>query len=164
MASKEKIRRIAVVGAIILVLVLGRASAEPPSPKKPSKDVKCPVCGMFVYKYPDWVAQIVFKDGFVAFFDGAKDMFKYYFDLKSYNPDKSIKDIEAIFVTEWYGMQAVEASGAFFVIGSDVYGPMGKELIPLKSAPEAEEFLNDHKGKTVLTFTQISPDTIKDLD
>ena len=23
---------------------------------------RCPVCGMFVYKYPKWVAQIIFKE------------------------------------------------------------------------------------------------------
>ena len=27
------------------------------------KTDRCPVCGMFVYKYPKWVARIVMKNG-----------------------------------------------------------------------------------------------------
>ena len=38
---------------------------------------------MFVYKYPDWLAEIIYNDDSVEFFDGAKDLFKFYF-----NPDK----------------------------------------------------------------------------
>jgi len=46
-----------------------------------TKDEKCPICGMFVYKYPKWAAQIFYKDTHFSF-DGAKDMMKYYFDHK----------------------------------------------------------------------------------
>jgi hypothetical protein len=49
---------------------------------------------MFVAKYPDWLAQMVFKDGSSAHFDGAKDMFKYLFNLKKYNPSKTTEDIQ----------------------------------------------------------------------
>ena len=31
---------------------------------------KCPVCGMFVAKYPDWTATSSFKDGSVSYYDG----------------------------------------------------------------------------------------------
>ena len=53
-------------------------------PLSPGPGDKCPVCGMFVAKYPDWVGEIIFTDGSVAFFDGAKDLFKYYFNLDKY--------------------------------------------------------------------------------
>ncbi len=74
-------------------------------PVKPSPKDKCPVCGMFVAKYPDWITQILFKDGSYAFFDGAKDMFKYYFNLKKYNPSKKPGDIESIYVTDYYSLK-----------------------------------------------------------
>jgi copper chaperone NosL len=50
---------------------------------------KCPVCGMFVSKYPDWVATIQFNDGTHVAFDGPKDLFTYFLNLKKYNPGKS---------------------------------------------------------------------------
>jgi len=63
---------------------------------------------MFVAKYPDWMAQVVFKDGSRAYFDGAKDMFKYFFNLKKYNPAKTPGDIQAIWVTDYYELSPVD--------------------------------------------------------
>ena len=78
-----------------------RVSADQAGFVKPSPKDKCPVCGMFVAKYPDFVAEIVFKDGSYAVFDGAKDMFKYYLDLKRFNPAKKPADIRSIYVTDY---------------------------------------------------------------
>jgi copper chaperone NosL len=125
---------------------------------------KCPVCGMFVAKYPDFVAQIVFKDGAVAFFDGVKDLMKYYFDLPKYNPAKTTTDIAHILVTDYYNMKLVDGFQAFYVIGSDVYGPMGKELMPFQDEAAAKEFKVDHKGTSILSFKDITPELIKTLD
>jgi len=39
---------------------------------------KCPVCGMFVAKYPDWTASARFKDGTTYYYDGPKDMLSHF--------------------------------------------------------------------------------------
>ncbi len=119
---------------------------------------------MFVVKYPDFVGQILFKDGTHVFFDGVKDMMKYYFDLPKYNPAKNKEDIAAILVTDYYNLKLIDGFQAFYVSGSDVYGPMGKELIPFKDAPAAKEFKVDHKGESILAFKEITPELIKTLD
>jgi len=159
-----KAGRILISVVIIALLLTGGGLADTKGPKPPSKEHKCPVCGMFVYKYPDWVAEIIFKDGSVDFFDGAKDMFKYYFNLKKYNPQKTLKDIQSIYVTEWYGMELMETGKVHFVVGSDVYGPMGKELIPCATREDAEVFHKDHKGRLILKFEEVTPDVIRKLD
>jgi len=153
-----------VAGILIFLFSAGFALALDPAPVKPSKKVKCPVCGMFVYKYPDWVGEVIFKDGTVAFFDGAKDLFKYYFDLKKYNPGKTQKDIAGIYVTEYYDLKLLDARKAFFVIGSDVYGPMGRELIPFFTKEDAGAFKKDHSGTRILLFKQVTPAVIRKLD
>ncbi|ABK18494.1 NosL protein [Syntrophobacter fumaroxidans MPOB] len=130
----------------------------------PSSRDKCPVCGMFVAKYPDFVAEIVFKDGSRAFFDGAKDMLKYYFDLAKYNPSKKASDIESIYVTDYYSMRATDGRKALFVVGSNVYGPMGREFIPFANEEDANEFMRDHAGKTLVRFTDITPEMVKNQD
>ena len=145
-------------------IALSLAAAAEVKPLQHSKKDKCPVCGMFVYKYPDWVAQIILTDGSVLFFDGAKDLFKFYFDIKKYTPEKSQKDIAAIYVTEYYDMKLINGKEAFFVIGSDVYGPMGHELIPFASKADAELFKKDHGGTRILEFKGIKPVIIKKLD
>jgi len=131
---------------------------------KPLPKDKCPVCGMFVAKYPDFTAEIVFKDGSYAVFDGAKDMFKYYMDLNRFNPAKTPSDIRSIYVTDYYELKPTDATRTFYVIGSDIYGPMGRELIPFVTEGDAMEFMKDHAGKRVLGFGDVTSDVIKELD
>ncbi|WP_373499312.1 nitrous oxide reductase accessory protein NosL [Desulfococcus sp.] len=131
---------------------------------KPSSEEKCPVCGMFVAKYPDWTGVITFAGGDRQYFDGAKDLFKYLFGLEKYAPGKKAGDVRSIHVTDYYDMTFIDARTAFFVIGSDVYGPMGRELIPVVSRPDAETFMKDHQGKKILQFTEITSETLQGLD
>ena len=125
-------------------------------PVAPKQNDKCPVCGMFVAKYPHWLAEVVFKDGTYAVFDGPKDMFKYYLNLAKYASSKKSADITGIFVTEYYSTKLLDARKLFFVIGSDVYGPMGDELIPLSSEADAREFMKDHKGTRIVKFQEVT--------
>ena len=128
------------------------------------KTDRCPVCGMFVYKYPKWVAQIIFKDGTSYFYDGAKDMFKHIFDTAKYTPGKKADNIKDIYVTDYYEVELIEAKSAFYVLGSDVLGPMGHELLPFKDQEAAQEFLEDHKGKSIIRFQDVTPAIIESLD
>jgi copper chaperone NosL len=119
---------------------------------------------MFVAKYPDWVAQVTFKDGSLAYFDGAKDMFKYLFNLKKYNSSKKPADIRAIYVIDYYDLTFINGQEAYYVTESDIYGPMGRELIPFQKEADARGFMKDHKGKTVLKFREVTPEIVKGLD
>lgn len=130
----------------------------------PSPRDKCPVCGMFVAKYPDWTMAILFKDGSHAYFDGTKDMFKYLFDLKRYDPLRKAIDIQAVMVKDYYRLDWLPAHRAWYVLGSDVYGPMGRELIPLAAEADAQEFLRDHQGKRILRFNDVTREVIQRLD
>lgn len=148
----------------IFMLWVPMAVASERGTFRPTKSDKCPVCGMFVARYPDWAGQVVFKDGSVSFFDGAKDLYKYYLNLKKYAPKKTQADVDGIYVTEYYGMKLIDGTKAYYVIGSDVYGPMGRELIPFLGESEAREFMKDHKGKRVLRFEDITPAVLEQLD
>jgi nitrous oxide reductase accessory protein NosL len=124
---------------------------------------RCTVCGMFVAKYRNWTAVIVFRDGTKAFFDGPKDLFRYYVDMGRYTKILSHADIAEITVTDYYSTNQIPARKAFYVVGSDVLGPMGRELIPLKDRRSADAFLEDHEGAKVLTFDQITPSLLAEL-
>jgi nitrous oxide reductase accessory protein NosL len=131
---------------------------------KPTKKDKCPVCGMFVYKYPDWFAHIEFMDGTSVWFDGPKDAFKYYLNLRRYDPSKRASDIEYFSVTEYYELKPIDGRKAYYVLGSEVYGPMGRELVPFIRSSDAEEFMHDHNGKVVLKFEEVTRFIVKGLD
>ena len=126
----------------------------------PSK-AKCPVCGMFVAKYPKWAARIEVKAK-NYYFDGVKDMMKFYiFDIDFPFDRKVITSME---VTDFYTIKAIDAKEAFYVIGSDMYGPMGNELIPFSTQDAAENFMRDHRGKKIILFDEITPELIMGLD
>ena len=125
------------------------------------KEAKCPVCGMFVGKYPKWAATMKI-DGKVYYFDGVKDMMKYYIFDGDFPYDRS--KISAMTVTDFYTLEGIPAKEAFYVTGSNVYGPMGNELIPFKSREEAANFMQDHQGEKIVRFDQITPKMVMALD
>lgn len=148
--------------AALLAAWVGLAAAQA-VPKPGPKDL-CPVCGMLVAKYPHWVATIVYKDGHAHYFDGAKDMFKFWFDPPKYAPGHSREQMARLVVTDYYNLQPIDAQTAFYVIGSDVLGPMGHEFVPLASQADAEEFMKEHKGKRILRFDQVTKEMPFQLD
>ena len=125
------------------------------------KDAKCPVCGMFVYKYPKWSSKIV-VNGKSYYFDGVKDMMKYYiFDGDFiYNRD----DIDEMVVSDYYTLEPIPAKEALYLYDSNIYGPMGRELIPFKSEESAKRFKRDHGGREILKFNEITDTLVMALD
>jgi nitrous oxide reductase accessory protein NosL len=139
-------------------------AGAPVSAPRPGPRDLCPVCGMIVSQYPNWVATVVWKNGHAHHFDGAKDLFKFLQALPKYAPNHKRSDIGMIAVTEFYDLKRIEATKAFYVAGSDVIGPMGHELVPLATRADAEDFLKDHKGKRILSFAEVTPDIIARVD
>jgi copper chaperone NosL len=138
---------------------LAAEDAAAPGPKD-----KCPVCGMFVAKYPDWVAGLSLSDGTRLVFDGPKDLLKFWLDPARWLPARRREEIDSLFVTDYYGLQRVNARAALYVVGSDVLGPMGRELVPFARREEADEFARDHRGTRVLRFDEITAELVASLD
>ena len=135
-------------------------------PAAPSDDItaksRCPVCGMFVAKYADWITQVRHTDGTVQFFDGVKDMLAYYFDPVAFG-GAARESIQEIWVKDYYTLAWLDGRQAFYVTGSDTYGPMGHEFIPFSSPEAATAFLQDHHGKKVLSFDDITPALVESM-
>ncbi len=163
---RRVLRLLAATGAAAGVTVLNwpALAAENPQFPTPAPKDTCPVCGMFVSLYPDWVATVRYKDGRAHHFDGSKDLFKYLLNLPKYAPGHSRDDIAAIGVTEYYGVARIDARAAWYVIGSDILGPMGHELVSLATEAEAMDFLKDHHGKRILRFDDVTPALLENLD
>jgi copper chaperone NosL len=148
---------------VVLLMALPVLAAQK-LPPPATATAKCPVCGMFVAKYPDWTGVLVFKDGATAYFDGPKDLFSYYLDPGRYERHRKRGDIADLYVKDYYSLKLTDARRAYYVIGSDLFGPMGKELVPFARKDDAESFLNDHRGKRVLGFGEITPEALKSLE
>lgn len=146
----------AVLLAVLLLPVAAFAGEWPPV--VPSAKDKCPVCGMVSAAFPDFLSQIIFADGSYVTFDGPKDMFRYLLRRKDG------KTIGVIYVKDYYSLNYIDARQAFFVTGSDVYGPMGKELIPFSDKEDAKVFKKDHRGREILHFKDVTAEKLNQPD
>ncbi len=126
-----------------------------------SPDAKCPVCGMFVSKYPKWAATME-HDGKKYYFDGVKDMMKYYIFDGDFPYDRT--HISQMQVSDYYTLEAIPAKEAFYVLDPDVFGPMGHELVPFKSQKSAQTFMLEHHGKKIVKFDKITDTMVMALD
>ena len=151
-------------GVFAVCLVFSTLVAHPllaePSKELSSKE-RCSVCGMFVAKYPDWITQVRLSNGTVKFFDGVKDLMAFSFDPASFGaPGQKILEI---WVKDYYTLAWLDGRSAWYVIGSNVYGPMGHELIPFNSAAAAENFRKDHNGTKVVRFNEITEPLVQSM-
>ncbi len=129
---------------------------------KPTKDDICPVCGMNVTKNPEHVAVIMFKDGKHVKFHGAKNMFIFYFYMRKYDQKHEKTNVATMHVTDFTTLKHIRAESAFYVIGSEVEGPMGVSVLPFAQVTEAEAFSEKHGGK-VYSFSEITTEVIDDI-
>lgn len=121
---------------------------------------RCAVCGMMVAKYPAWLTQIELEDGTMLMFDGVKDMMVFYFSPERYGKASDLSKSKMI-VKDYYSQKWFDAFTGYYVVGSDVHGPMGHEFVPFESKEAAENFMLDHKGKEILTFQQIDLERVE---
>lgn len=149
------------IQAVLTYLYIPKLANEKSQMIDIPKDAKCPVCGMFVAKYEKW-ASVIKTTEKSFYFDGVIDMMKFYFEPDKYEKNiKLSKDDFNIEVTDYYTLQAIDAKRAFYVSQSNIYGPMGKELIPFKTESQAKDFLKEHNAKEILKFDEITKEHLK---
>jgi nitrous oxide reductase accessory protein NosL len=96
-----------------------------------------------------------------VYFDGPKDMFRYLLDLDTFKPGSTPEQVAAVFVTDYYSTRPIDGRTASYVVGSDVMGPMGAELVPTADRSQAETLLKDHGGERVAGFGEVTAELVK---
>lgn len=144
--------------ALGLAISIGLAQSALAAPAdKVAADQRCPVCGMFVAKYDSWLTQARdLKADKTLFFDGVKDLLVFWFEPRAYGGNTQA-DLGEMWVKDYYTLKWIAAREAFYVTGSEVYGPMGHEFIPFADRKAAESFRQDHKGSGIVAFSEITP-------
>ena len=126
------------------------------------QDVSCGKCGMYPAKYPRWQSQIIFKDGTMTPFDGCKCMFNLMLSMDQYDKAHSMDDVAAVWVKDFSSGKWIDGTEAYFVVGSKMMGPMGKELIPLADQAAAMKF-HQEQGGNMMMYAEITPEVLKSL-
>ena len=122
--------------------------------KEPTEKDACTVCGMYPAKYPKHNCQIWAMDGSTLHFCSTQCMVNF-----NAEPAKYMKEpakTKMAWVTLFSDGMYESAFGTYYVVGSQVNGPMGKEAIPFKLKKNAEEFVAANGG-TIVGFPQLTP-------
>ncbi|PWJ36044.1 nitrous oxide reductase accessory protein NosL [Sediminitomix flava] len=118
--------------------------------KEADKKDTCSHCGMRNEDFKKWNAYI--QDGTESYtFCCTRCMIA----SKLENKDKLSAEAEYQ-VTDYYTLKIINADAGFYIMGSDVAGPMGKDFIVVDSKKAAEDFIKDHGGEKPVKFKDIS--------
>ncbi|MDD2881125.1 MAG: nitrous oxide reductase accessory protein NosL [Rhodoferax sp.] len=127
-------------------------------------DARCPVCGMFPARSPDWAAQIIFDNGDTQFFDSPLSLFLYLQDIGRYTRGRQVNEIAASYVKDVSSGGWISAHEAFYVSGSDAMGPMRAGNLPAFSSAAAALRFASARGGAILEARQISPHLLHGLN
>jgi len=169
-AYRSKILSAKIVLLLTMAILLASCLTEDtsvrlPPPQEITDAMSCGLCGMFPANSPQWQSQIIIGDDRMVPFDGCKDMFRYILLMDKYGYARSRgigTGLEAVWVKDFRYGNWLDGRTAWFVIGSSVQGPMGREIIPFSREEEALLFQKEHGG-TIGRYRDINAQTIKSL-
>lgn len=152
----NKLMQLIIALSAFLFISTASQAVEDFAPQAIAKSERCPVCGMYPANFPQWHAQIVFKDGSHSSFDSAAELFRFLHNVAKYDKKHGAPDIGRIYVTAYEKGGWLDARQSFFVAGSKVHGPMGNDLPAFASKEGAARFSQKSGGK-IYSFEQITP-------
>ncbi len=116
---------------------------------------RCPVCAMNVKKHEKFAAAIELKNGETHYFCGTGCMIRSWLHPEVFlGVDKS--RLKRAVVKDYFTGKPLDAMEAYWVAGSDVVGPMGPALVPLKSESDREAFVKRHGGKVQFRMSEMT--------
>lgn len=118
---------------------------------------RCPVCGMYPARSPDWAGQIIFSNGDAQFFDSPVSLLLFLNDVPRYSAGRSSDDIVARYVTDVTSKEWIDAGAAFYVHGSSARGPMRAGILPAFASAAAAQQFADQRGGVVQPWDGIDP-------
>lgn len=117
----------------------------------------CRNCGMPSKEYPKWNVKCM-QEQQERYFCSPRCMF-----MQVTKAESPINVQDSLQVVDYYNQKFIDARTAFFVINSDITGPMGHDFVPFADQVAAKDFLQEHKGSAILTFATVNGEVIKNL-
>jgi len=123
---------------------------------RPSSEDRCPVCAMVPTEHAAFVSAIEVRDGRTFYFCGTGCM------LRSWlHPEEHLgvgrDELARAIVKEYFAGAHLNATEVVFVVGSDIIGPMGPALVPVRPQ-EVETFRQRHGGRDTFRIGELDDD------
>ena len=134
----------------LLLTAIGCGGEESSQGSRP----RCGLCGMVVEPDSGWRSGGRDAEGTELSFDTPKCLLRQH---------RTRGPVTEPWVIEYYSQARRPADVLFYVIGSDVEGPMGRDLVPVEGRDRADGFREDHGGARVLSFEEVSGEVVDEL-
>jgi copper chaperone NosL len=118
---------------------------------KSKTEARCKHCGMRIDPASPWRTELVGNDGTVIAFDTPRCALQSW--RAGTTPAKTIR------VQEYYDRQTRDGADVRFIVGGDVLGPMGPDLVPV-DPPRASKFIQDHSADRALRLDEVTPQVL----
>jgi copper chaperone NosL len=160
---------------------LGGGGGEAPDPVTLSEDADCDVCGMVISQHPGATAEIFYADvdpaghDNPARFDSTWEAFQFDFqhddwtreafyvtDYSSVDYSIHTEQGQPVISTHYDRESFADATDVTFVVGSEVVGAMGRDLIGFADRDDATAFRDDHGGE-LAEFDEVTPEVVSSL-
>lgn len=135
--------------------VPGREMLGPAGEMHIQKEDRCPVCAMRPIRYPRFAAAIELQEGITYYFCSPGCMLNAWLHPDIFLDAKPAQ-LKRPIAQEYLNGQALDARTAIWVSGSDVIGPMGPALVPLKNATHLDAFRRRHGARTVFRLDELN--------
>ena len=163
------------LGLVILLLVAaapgplaaagpvpGRQGLGPEGDMSISAEDRCPVCAMRPIRYPHFAAAIALQDGRAYYFCSPGCMLNAWLYPDIFLGSQAAQLARPV-VREYLSGAVMDAREVFWVSGSDVVGPMGPALVPLKGQAHLEAFRRRHGARKVFRLDELTHDNWQTL-
>ncbi|MGD8663023.1 MAG: nitrous oxide reductase accessory protein NosL, partial [Desulfobacterales bacterium] len=127
-----------------------------------SSQDRCPVCAMQVSKYQKFACAIELMDGNTFYFCGSGCMIRTWMHPEIFL-GVAKTEIKRSVVQDYFTGDQVSGESVFWVAGSDVIGPMGPALVPLKNEEDLEVFKRRHGAKAVFRLSEMTDEKWQQL-
>ncbi|MGB7919664.1 MAG: nitrous oxide reductase accessory protein NosL [Desulfobacterales bacterium] len=166
-------RTVLFLAGVLTMLLWGTVSARAAGPaggpepgRKPldennrmqiSDQDRCPVCGMKVAEHAKFSSAIQLADETTYYFCGTGCMMRAWLHPEIFLATEKEK-LQTPLVRDYFTGEEVDGRDVFWVAGSDVIGPMGPALVPVKGEKALEAFKRRHGGKAVFRMDEMNDD------
>jgi nitrous oxide reductase accessory protein NosL len=122
-----------------------------------SAEDRCPVCAMLPARNEKFAGAIQLEDGRTFYFCSAGCMIRSWrHPFRYLGVDRG--DLARPVTRDYFTGEALDAREALWVAGSDVVGPMGPALVPLKTTKDLPVFRKRHGAKTTFRLSELDDD------
>jgi nitrous oxide reductase accessory protein NosL len=118
------------------------------------KEARCKHCGMRIDPSSAWLSELVGEDGTITSFDTPRCALTSW--RSGATPARTIR------VLEYYDRAARDGNAVRFVIGGDVVGPMGADLVPV-DPPRSSKFIQDHGADRALRLDEVTMQVLANI-